>query len=346
MDHVGIDIHKNQSQVCILTEAGGMVERRIRTERIRFGELFGGMPRARIVIEASTESEWVARCLEEAGHEVIVADPNFAPMYATRSRRVKTDRRDARTLAEACRVEVYRPAHRTSDAQRQVRAQLAVREALVRTRSRYISVVRSLLRREGLRVRGGEARTLGRRVGELEVPPALASAIEPLLVVLEDVNEQIAWADQELARRVREDADLRRLTTLPGVGPVTSTTFKATLDEVARFRGASQVAAYLGLVPRERSSGEKQQRGHITKAGNSRARTLLIEAAWLILRGKRDDTTALREWAEQIARRRGKRIAAVALARRLARILFAMWRDATAYAPARIRGATLLPQMA
>ena len=337
MDHIGIDVHKNQSQVCILNERGERIEQRILTDRIRFGEVFGGGPRDRILIEASTESEWVARCLEELGHEVIVADPNFAPMYATRSRRVKTDRRDARTLAEACQLGAYRPAHRTSDAQRLVRANLAVREALVRTRSRYISVVRSLLRREGLRVRSGEAKSFGRRVGELAVPQALASATEPLLVVLEHVNHQIDRADRELAHRVTEDPDLRRLTTVPGVGPVTATTFKATLDEVSRFRRAGQVSAYLGLVPRERSSGEKQQRGRITKAGNSRARSLLIEAAWLILRSKRSDTLALRTWAERIAARRGRRIAAVALARRLARILYAMWRDAINYAPGMIR---------
>jgi transposase len=337
MDHIGIDVHKTQSQVCILTESGERIEQRIVTDRVRIREVFGRRPRSRILIEASTESEWVARCLEERGHEVIVADPNFAPMYATRSRRVKTDRRDARTLAEACRLGAYRPSHRTSDAQRLVRAHLAVREALVRTRSRYISVVRSLLRREGLRVRSGEAKSFGRRVGELEVPQALASAIEPLLVVLEQVNQQIDYADRELAHRVKEDPDLRRLTTLPGVGPVIATTFKATLDDVERFRGARQVAAYLGLVPRERSSGERQQRGRITKAGSSRARSLLIEAAWLILRGKRSDTLALRTWAERVAARRGRRIAAVALARRLARILYAMWRDATGYAPGKIR---------
>jgi transposase len=175
-----------------------------------------------------------------------------------------------------------------------------------------------------LRVRSGEASTFARRVGELEVPPKLQLAIEPLLLVLEDVNGRISGADRELKRRVREDPDLRRLTTLPGVGPVIATTFKATVDEVERFRGAQQVAAYLVLVPRERSSGEKQQRGRITKAGNSRTRSLLIEAAWLILRGKRRETEALREWAQRVAARRGNRIAAVALARRLARILYAM----------------------
>jgi hypothetical protein len=99
MDHIGIDVHKTESQLCILGEDGQLSERRIRTTTERFAAVLGDRPRARILLEASTESEWVARCLEGLGHEVIVADPNFAPMYAARSRKIKTDRRDARALA-------------------------------------------------------------------------------------------------------------------------------------------------------------------------------------------------------------------------------------------------------
>lgn len=132
MEHIGIDVHKAQSQICILAEGGELIERRIPTERERFAAVLGNRGRARILIEASTESEWVAQCLEELGHEVVVADPNFMPMYATRSKRVKTDRRDARALADACALGAYRAAHRTSQLQRQVRAQLAVRRPLAR----------------------------------------------------------------------------------------------------------------------------------------------------------------------------------------------------------------------
>ena len=105
MDHIGIDVHKRESQICIETAEGEVIEQRIRTERERFAAVLGKRPRAKILIEAMTESEWVARCLEELGHEVVVADPNHAAMYATRSRRVKTDRRDAVTLADACRLQ-------------------------------------------------------------------------------------------------------------------------------------------------------------------------------------------------------------------------------------------------
>jgi transposase len=107
MDHIRIDVHKKDSQICILGAEGELSEQRVRTTPDRFADVLGDRPRARILLEASTESEWVARCLERLGHEVIVADPNFAPMYATRTRKIKTDQRDARALAEACRLGAY-----------------------------------------------------------------------------------------------------------------------------------------------------------------------------------------------------------------------------------------------
>jgi transposase len=102
MEHIGLDLHKKSSQFCIMTEDRELIETRIRTGRGRFEQLLGKRPKARVLIEASTESEWVARCIEELGHEVVVADPNFAPMYATRNRKIKTDKRDARALCDAC----------------------------------------------------------------------------------------------------------------------------------------------------------------------------------------------------------------------------------------------------
>lgn len=111
MEHIGIDVHKKTSQVCIQTSDGQLVERRLATTREALTKLFADRKRAKVLMEASTDSEWVARWLEELGHEVIVADPNFAPMYSTRSRKVKTDRRDAQALCDACRLGAYRPAH-------------------------------------------------------------------------------------------------------------------------------------------------------------------------------------------------------------------------------------------
>ncbi len=337
MEHIGMDVHKRESQVCILGDGGEVVrEQRIRTERSRLATVFGGRARARILLEASTESEWVAQCVEALGHEVIVADPNYAPMYASRTRRVKTDRRDARALAEACRLGAYRPAHRTSTAQREVRAALAIRDTLVRTRVRSISLIRALLRREGIAVPSGSSVAFLRRLERVALPGTLQAAIAPLVAVLAPLNAAIAVADAHITESVATNAVATRLCTVPGVGPVTAAAFIATLDDVARFREAAQVAAYLGLVPQEWSSGERQHRGALTKAGNSRARWVLVQAAWGIWRDKTPRTATLRAWAQRIAARRSKRVAAVALARRLAKILYALWRDGTEYQPERL----------
>src|SRR5215218_8357960 len=216
MDFIGFDLGKVSSQVCILTEDGELIERRIKTDREHISELPGSRPPARLLIEASTESEWVARYLEELGLEVVVADPNFASMYATRSRKVKADKRDARTLAEACRLGAYRPAHRTSDKQRHVRAQLAVREAMVRTRSRYISLISTLLRRDGLRIhQSGYSPTFLKRPARLELSAPLREEIAPLVLLLQSLNEQIKQADLRLRALAEGDEVLARLQPRP-----------------------------------------------------------------------------------------------------------------------------------
>ena len=337
MDTIGLDLHKRESQLCVGHDDGTAEERRIATTRERLTAVLADRPPARILLEASTESEWVARHLETLGHEVIVADPNFAPMYATRSRRTKTDRRDARTLMEACRLGAYRPAYRLSDARRHVRAELAVREALVRTRTRYIALAKALVRRDGLRVAGCEAHHVAQRIAALELSATLASELLPLFTVLAPLNEQIAAADRRIAAVTKDDPEVARLATAPSIGPITAAAIVATVDDVARFHSAHHFEAFLGLVPGERSSGEKRRIGRITKAGNARARYLLVEAGWRILRSKDVDTAALRAWALGIAARRGKRIAVVALARRLAGILYAMWRDARPYDAAQLK---------
>jgi hypothetical protein len=131
---------------------------------------------------------------------------------------------------------------------------------------------------------------------------------------------------------------VNQLCTAPGIGPVTAVAFVVTLDDVTRFRTAHQVEGDLGLTPREYSSGERQHRGRISKTGNARMRSLLVEAAWRLLRTKDPAAAPLRAWAEGIAQRRGRSIAAVALARRLAGVLYAMWRDAAARSDPQLRG--------
>jgi len=337
MDTIGLDLHKRESQLCIISEDGSISERRIVTSRERFTAVLGNCSPARILLEASTESEWVAQHLESLGHEVVVADPNYAPMYATRTRRVKTDKRDARALAEALRIGAYRVAHRVSPERRHVRAELAVREALVRTRTRYVSLAKALVRRDGLRVAASESHLVAKRIAALDLSDTLAGELMPLFSVMAPINEQIDAADRRIGSLTDNDPDVALLTTAPSIGPITSAAIVATVDDITRFHSAHQFEAFLGLVPGERSSGEKRRVGHITKSGNSRVRYLLVEAAWRILRSKSEDTAALRTWALLIAARRGKRIAVVALARRLAGIVYAMWRDGSPYTSSKLR---------
>jgi transposase len=346
MDTIGLDLHKRESQLCILTADGELTERRIATTRERFTEVLGGRPRARVLLEASTESEWVARHLESLGHEVVVADPGFAPMYATRSRRVKTDKRDARALCEACRLGAYRAIHRVSDAQRHVRAELAVRDAIVRTRTRYVALIKATVRREGLRLTQGDPERTSTKLSAVPLSEEARRELAPVVALLEPLNAAIADADRRLAALARESAPARLLQSMPMIGPVTALGFVAALDDVARFAGAHQVEAYLGLVPSERSSGEQQHRGRITKRGDTRTRWLLVGAAWRIRRSKDPALAPLNAWAERIAARRGKRVAIVALARRLAGILYAMWRSSAPYAATRVRSIPRAPAAA
>ena len=333
MEHIGIDVHKRESQLCILTEAGEVVEQRIRTERGRFSEVLGGRGRCKVLLEASTESEWVAQCLEELGHEVIVADPNFAPMYGTRTRRVKTDKRDARALAEACHSGTYRTAHRTSEARRRLKAQLSVRDALVRERAKHITLMGTLVRQQGLRVATGQAEHFLTRLRKVRLPESLTATLAPLVEVVELLNKKVAAADEELERLAVSDVQMAKLCTMPSVGPVTAAAMVATVDDAKRFKGAHQLEAYVGLVPSEMSSGEKQRRGHITKTGSSRMRRLLVQVALSTMRLRKESTRSLWEWAARIEVRRGKKVAAVALARKIAGILFAMMRDGTSFKP-------------
>jgi transposase len=329
MEYGAIDLHTRRSHIRMVREDGSVVlEGRIDTTRSELDRAFGGRAPLRILIESSTESEWVAQHLEAMGHEVIVADPNYAAMYGSRSRAVKTDRRDVAALTEACRTGVYRPAHRASPDARTCRAHLRVRIHLVRQRTAAINLLRALLRAEGLRLAKGSTESVLARLDRLKLPVAVSMVVAPLRVILAQVTEAITTVDATLKGRAAADPIASHLMTAPGVGPIVALTFAAVLDTPARFGGdARRVSAFLGLVPSEDSSAERRHRGSITKVGPPELRALLVQASWSIWRGKSPGAAPLRMWTHALAARRGRRIAIVALARRLSRILYAMWRD-------------------
>lgn len=330
MVYGAIDLHMRYSQIRIVDETGAVLrDQRVVTSRERFVSVFAPFGAMRILVETGTESEWVAQTLETAGHTVIVADPNYAPMYGDLQRRVKTDRRDVAALAEANRRGWYRAAHRTSAPQRATRQLLRGRRQIVRTRSGAVAVIRALLKQEGYRLPRCGAERVPVQLARLELSAALRVTVTPLVRMIEAATTQIGVLDQELEARAAADPIVQRLQTVPGVGLVVALTFRAHVDSVNRFRHAGQVSAAIGLVPREDSSAERRQRGPITKIGSRELRSLLVQAAWACWRSKR--SAPLRRWAEQLAARRGRRIAVVGLARRLSRVLYALWRDGTTF---------------
>jgi transposase len=330
MVYGAIDLHMRYSQIRIVDEAGAVLrDQRVLTSRERLVKAFDGLGPMRIVVETGTESEWVAQALETAGHTVVVVDPNYAPMYGDLQRRVKTDRRDVAALAEANRRGWYRAAHRTSATQRATRQLLRARRQIVRMRSGAVALVRSLVKQDGDRLPRCSAERVPARLARLELPAARRAILAPLVEMIATATEQIGVLDKQLEGRAMADPVVQRLRTVPGVGLVVALTFRAQIDDVGRFHHAGQVSAAMGLVPREDSSAERRQRGHITKRGSGELRSLLVQAAWACWRSQQSGT--LRAWAEQLAARRGRRIAVVGLARRLSRVLYALWRDGTTF---------------
>jgi transposase len=338
MMYGAIDLHLRYSQIRIVDGEGQVVrEQRVPTSAERLGQAFAGYGAMRVLLETGTESEWVAQALEAVGHEVVVADPNYAPMYGEIRRKVKTDRRDVAALAEANRRGWYRATHRVSSAQRTVRQVLRSRRQLVQQRSGTISLIRSLLRQDGYRLPPSSSERVPARLAALVLPSGLQETIAPLTRMVETLTTEIAGVEARLATLAKADPIVQRLQSVPGVGPVVALTFRAFVDDIGRFATAGQVSAAIGLVPREDSSAERRHRGHITKAGPRELRSLLVQAGWACWRSQASGT--LRAWVERLAGRRGKRIAVVALARRLSRILFAVWRDQSVFNAATLAAA-------
>jgi transposase len=246
----------------------------------------------------------------------------------------KNDRIDAEVLARAVEEGKIPLAHVLTPARQELRMQLGVRRALVKTRAGYVASIRSLARAHGQSLPSCAVHSFAARMRKSEVTGALAALVEPLLVLVEQVNVQLVAVEQALDRRCDTEAVVQLLRTAPGVGAVVSAAFVSVIDDAHRFESAHQVQAYLGLVPSENTSVQRRL-GAITREGNRYLRALLIEAAWSIFKHKNADDP-MRAWAISLAARRGRRVAVVGLARRLVGVMWALWRDGTVYEPARV----------
>jgi len=291
-------------------------------------------PVARVGFEACREALHVHDWMAARGHVPFVFDTTRVRAIGVGSHGRKNDRMDAERLAVALERGYAAEAHVLSAQARKLREALEVHRALVGCRAELVRHARGLAAGRGVRLPPCAIDCFADNVAKLELPEPISVLIAALVSSVRTLQAQLADVDAQIASLLEdaEDPAVERLASVPGVSMMVAAAFIAVIDDPRRFRCASQVVAYLGLCPSERTTGGKQRLGAITKRGNGYARTTLVQAAWCVLRS-RATRDPLVHWAHRVARRRGRMRAAVAVARRLARILWRMWRDGTYYDP-------------
>lgn len=330
MRHVAIDLGGRESQICIRQADETIVEeRRFATKSLP--ELMKQWEPSRVIVETSAEAFRIADAAKAAGHDVRVVPATLVKQLGVGDRGVKTDRRDAQTLSRvSCRIDLP-SVHVPSELSRRLKSTCGNREELIECRTKLINNVRGWMRAQLWRVRTGATTTFPDRVkahshtiGQ-EIPDHIART----LPLIEEITSQIKAATKELEEIASTHPICQKLMTVPGVGPITSVRFLAAIDDVSRFRNAHAVQSYVGLTPGEHSSSDQRRRTSITKAGPRTLRRTLVQAAWSAMRSPKNDP--MLSWARDLAARKHKFVAVVALARKLTGILFAIWRDGTTY---------------
>ena len=334
MDYfAGLDVSVKDTSVCIVDGTGKIVrEVKVTSEPDALLQVLRNPVYCfkRIGLEAGPLSQWLFSALAEAGLPVICVETRH--MRAVLKARInKTDRNDARGIAQMIRVGIYRPVHVKTLRSQKLRMLLTHRKLL---QSKAIAIendLRGTLRNFGLKVGMVGAAKFEARINELvENLADLAVLVEPLIVVRRALREQIGVLHHRLLTIVRDDQVCRRLMTVPGVGPVVALTYRATVDVPARFRKSKSVGAVFGLTCSRDQSGERDRPGAISRCGDEMMRAMLYEAAQsMLVRSTR--WSWLKAWAMKIARHRGMKRAIVALARRLAVIMHRIWVDGTEF---------------
>ena len=290
---------------------------------------------ARVAIEACREAWAIHDRLREWGKEPCLVDTTRSRQIGIGQHGRKSDRLDADHLAVALDQERLPVAHLLSPARRELRHHLGVRRMLVESRAQMVTTIRGIVRAQGERLPSCEVESFVAIVRKTPLSEATRMLIEPALAVLEPLEVQVVVVERKLEQLCVREPVVQQLCTAPGVSLVVAAAFVSVIDQARRFKHAHEVESYLGLVPSEDTTGGRQRLGRITKAGNPYLRALLVQAAWGVLR-LRDPNDPLKKWGEAIVARRGKRVAVVAVARRLAGVLWAMWRKDTVYDAARL----------
>ncbi len=334
MEHyAGIDVSLEQSSVCVVDATGRIVrEAKVASEPEALAAFFGhlGLPLSRIGLEAGPLSQWLHAGLTKAGHSVVLLETRQVKA-ALSAMIVKTDRKDARGIAQLLRMGWFRPVHCKSPPAQEVRALLMARKQL-QAKMRDVELsLRGLLRGFGLKVGEISKGQFATRVRTLTAGHGMLEKIaEAMLRARDALQAEFARLHRAMLALARNDDVCRRLMSVPGVGALIAVTFTSAVDNPERFSRSRAVGAHFGLTPKKYQSGETDITGAVSRVGDPMVRTALYEGAHILLtRAVR--FSALKRWALEVAKRRGMRRAKVALARKLAVILHRMWIDGTTF---------------
>jgi len=326
---IGCDFHPGFQQVAILDNQTGEIKEKKLLHSAQATEFYRGLEgEVRVGMEAGAPCQWFRRLLQECGHQLWVGDA--ARIRAAETRPQKTDRRDAELILKLMLEERFPRIWVPTEAERDVRQLLMDRHHRMRMRTKVTNQLQSLALNQGVQ----KGRRLWSAQGmqqlqDLSMMEHAARRRDQLLQTLASLEQQIAALDVVVRREAEARQEARRLMTHPGVGPQTALAMVLTLGEVSRFASSKQVASYLGLTPREHSSGGKQRLGHISKQGSSFVRFLLVEAGQTAVRG---DAELRRAYRRLAARKSSRALAKVMVARRLAVRLYWMLRNQWSYA--------------
>jgi transposase len=331
--YAGIDVSLKWSSVCVVDATGKIVrETKVPSEPETLVAFFRqlGLPLTRIGLEAGPLSQWLHAGLTRAGFEVVLLETRQVKA-ALSAMVVKTDRKDARGIAQLLRMGWFRPVHCKSPPAQEIRALLVGRKLL---QGKLLDVelsIRGILRGFGLKLGEVSKGRFVARIRELTTgQPMLERVIEPMLRAREALSKEFHALHRAMLDLVRDNSLCRRLMTVPGVGAVVAITFATAIDDPARFRRSRAVGAHFGLTPKKYQSGETDVTGGISKVGDGTVRVALYEAANVILT-RSGRFSALKRWAMEVAKRRGMKRATVALARKLAVVLHRMWLDGSEF---------------
>ncbi|WP_158921389.1 IS110 family transposase [Acidisphaera sp. S103] len=326
---VGLDVSQKLTSICVVDETGRRLWRgQCRSEPEPIGRAVRGHAGgdASIGIETGPMTPWLVHELRNRGLNVVCLDARHASA-ALKMQMNKTDQNDAEGLAQIMRTGWYRSVHVKSIDAHRTRALLGARAQLVGMTTRLSNHIRGVLKTFGMLPGAMRGLPFDRRVEALLVDRAdLAAIVRPMLTAWRQLREQIAVFDKAVRALAKSDPTCRLLMSVPGIGVVTVLAYVSTVEDPARFTRSRSVGAHLGLTPRQYQSGEVDRSGRISRCGDTLARTLMYEAAVVIL-SRVKKASGLKDWAQAIAKRSGIGKARVALARKLCVILHSIWRS-------------------